>query len=62
MLTLSLMPSMASAWLVPRLGSFLAQHPQIELNLQSGTELVDFAREHEVDAALRSGAGALAGR
>lgn len=56
-LTLSLMSSMASAWLVPRLGSFLAQHPQIELNLQSGTSLVDFAREHEVDAALRSGAG-----
>ena len=56
-LTLSLIPSMASAWLVPRLGSFLAQHPQLELNLQSGTALVDFAREHEVDAALRSGSG-----
>lgn len=56
-LTLSLMPSMASAWLVPRLGSFLAQHPQLEVNLQSSVGLVDFARDHDVDAALRSGAG-----
>ncbi|MEO6064469.1 MAG: LysR substrate-binding domain-containing protein [Lysobacterales bacterium] len=56
-LTLSLVPSMASAWLVPRLGSFLAQHPQIEINLQSSVELVDFARDHDIDAALRAGSG-----
>src|SRR5690606_8184857 len=29
-LTISLLPSMASAWLLPRLGSFLAAHPAIE--------------------------------
>ncbi|MNI53407.1 Glycine cleavage system transcriptional activator [compost metagenome] len=34
-LTLSAVPSMASAWLVPRLGNFVAAHPQIEINLQS---------------------------
>lgn len=56
-LTLSLVPSMSSAWLVPRLGTFLARHPQIEINLQSSVELVDFARDHDVDAALRSGSG-----
>lgn len=56
-LTLSLVPSMSSAWLVPRLGAFLAGHPQIEINLQSSVELVDFARDHDVDAALRSGSG-----
>ncbi|MEP6632940.1 MAG: LysR substrate-binding domain-containing protein [Luteimonas sp.] len=56
-LTLSLLSSMASAWLVPRLGSFLAHHPQIELNLQSSTSLVDFSRDLDVDAALRSGSG-----
>ncbi|MEO6066092.1 MAG: LysR substrate-binding domain-containing protein [Lysobacterales bacterium] len=56
-LTLSVLPSMASAFLVPRLGGFLAQHPQLEINLQSGVGLVDFARDVEVDAALRSGAG-----
>ena len=34
-LTLSLMASMASSWLVPRLGGFVARHPQLELNLFS---------------------------
>lgn len=56
-LTLSVMPSMASAWLVPRLGAFLAAHPQLELNLLSSERLVDFDRDVEVDAALRMGRG-----
>lgn len=56
-LTLSLTPSMASAWLVPRLGSFLAAHPQLEISLQSSVALVDFDRHQGVDAALRIGRG-----
>jgi LysR family glycine cleavage system transcriptional activator len=56
-LTVSVMPSMASAWLVPRLGGFLAAHPQLELNLLSSERLVDFERAPEIDAALRMGAG-----
>jgi LysR family transcriptional regulator, glycine cleavage system transcriptional activator len=56
-LTVSLIPSMASAWLVPRLGDFLARHPRLEFSLQSSAELVDFSREHDIDAALRSGSG-----
>ena len=56
-LTLSLMPSFASSWLVPRLGRFLAAHPQLEINLQSSSELVDFERERGIDAALRFGRG-----
>lgn len=56
-LTISVVPSMASAWLVPRLGDFLAMHPQLELNLLSSERLVDFDREPEVDAALRMGRG-----
>jgi LysR family transcriptional regulator, glycine cleavage system transcriptional activator len=56
-LTLTLMPSMASAWLVPRLGSFLALHPQLELSLHSSVGLVDFAQDTHIDAALRSGQG-----
>lgn len=56
-LTLSAMPSMASAWLLPRLSGLLAAHPQLEINLQSTSDLVDFARESEVDAALRGGSG-----
>ncbi|QDH71576.1 LysR substrate-binding domain-containing protein [Marilutibacter alkalisoli] len=56
-LTLSVTPSMASAWLVPRLGGFLAAHPQVQINLQSTATAIDFEREREVDAALRIGRG-----
>lgn len=55
-LTVSLMASVASSWLVPRLPRFVAAHPEIELNLQSNTQLVDFARD-DVDCALRFGRG-----
>ena len=56
-LTLSVTPSMASAWLVPRLGGFLAAHPQVEINLQSQSAMVDFQRDTTIDAALRIGQG-----
>lgn len=56
-LTVSATASMASAWLVPRLSEFLAAHPQIEINLQSSSAVVDFARDTGVDAALRIGFG-----
>jgi len=56
-LTISLTPSMASAWLVPRLGDFLARHPQIEINLLSDQRLVDFERQPQIDASLRIGNG-----
>ncbi|WP_369978930.1 LysR substrate-binding domain-containing protein [Xanthomonas bundabergensis] len=56
-LTISLTPSMASAWLVPRLGDFLARHPQIEINLLSDQRLVDFERQPQIDASLRIGSG-----
>ena len=55
-LTLSMLPSFASSWLLPRLPRFVAQHPQLEINLQSGAGLVDFERD-AVDAALRYGPG-----
>nr|WP_263858597.1 LysR substrate-binding domain-containing protein [Coralloluteibacterium stylophorae] len=55
-LTLSLVPLVASGWLVPRLPGFVARHPDIGINLQSTTALVDFDRE-DVDAALRLGRG-----
>lgn len=56
-LTISIIPSMASSWLIPRLPGFLAAHPQLEFNLQSTAGLVDFSRETAIDAALRSGNG-----
>lgn len=55
-LSLSAMPSMASSWLLPRLPGFVARHPEVELNLHSAIELVDFA-DGRYDAALRYGAG-----
>ncbi|RPH69835.1 MAG: LysR family transcriptional regulator [Myxococcaceae bacterium] len=55
-LTLSVMPSVASSWLIPRLPAFTALHPEVELSLQSTTDVVDFERE-EVDAAIRFGPG-----
>ncbi|GAA4856616.1 LysR substrate-binding domain-containing protein [Luteimonas vadosa] len=56
-LGVSVTPTMASAWLVPRLGDFLAAYPQIEINLRSSANLVDFARDTDIDAALRIGRG-----
>ncbi|MDH5822580.1 LysR substrate-binding domain-containing protein [Luteimonas sp. RD2P54] len=60
-LTLSVVPSLASAWLLPRLPGFAAANPQLDLNLLSDAALVDFARAGDVDAALRSGGGAWPG-
>ncbi len=56
-LTITLMPSFASSWLVPRLPRFLAAHPQLETHLQSTIAVVDFARDTGVDAGLRYGPG-----
>lgn len=59
-LTLSASPGIMSGWLVPRLPRLVATHPELELNLQSGSTLVNFERE-PVDAALRYGRGEWAG-
>lgn len=56
-LTITLMPSFASSWLVPRLPRFLAAHPHIEINLQSTVNKVDFERQTDIDAGLRYGPG-----
>ncbi|MNG79356.1 Glycine cleavage system transcriptional activator [compost metagenome] len=55
-LTISTQPSFASSWLVPRLPDFNAQYPQIDIRVQSTSELVDLLRE-PVDIALRHGLG-----
>ncbi|WP_226467371.1 LysR substrate-binding domain-containing protein [Luteimonas panaciterrae] len=56
-LTVSATPSMSSNWLVPRLTSFLAAHPKIEINLLSSEAVVDFVSNDSIDAALRIGLG-----
>lgn len=55
-LTLSASPGIISSWLVPRLPRLVAAHPELELNLQSSSALVQFDRE-PVNAALRYGRG-----
>ena len=55
-LTLSASAGIISSWLVPRLPRLLAEHPELELNLQTGSALVNFDRE-AVDAAIRYGKG-----
>lgn len=55
-LTISTQPSFASGWLVPRLADFNAQHPEIDVRVQSTAELVDLHRD-PVDIALRHGLG-----
>ncbi|MFP2923831.1 LysR substrate-binding domain-containing protein [Pyxidicoccus sp. 3LG] len=56
-LTLTVLPSFATSWLVPRLPGFVDLHPRLEINLQSSVELVDFERETQIDAGLRYGRG-----
>jgi LysR family glycine cleavage system transcriptional activator len=55
-LTISSLSSFAARWLSPRIGSFIEQYPDIEVRLQSSTNLTDFARE-DVDVAIRFGGG-----
>jgi LysR family glycine cleavage system transcriptional activator len=56
MLTVSVMPSFAAKWLVPRLGFFHAAHPEIDLRIFATERLVDFDRE-DIDIAIRYGSG-----
>lgn len=55
-LTVSVLPSFAAKWLVPRLGRFQEQHPEIELHINAIDRLIDFARE-DVDLGIRHGLG-----
>lgn len=55
-LRLTVLPSFAMCWLVPRLGRFRALHPQVDLRLTTTAELWDFANEG-FDLAIRSGLG-----
>jgi LysR family glycine cleavage system transcriptional activator len=55
-LTVTVAPSFAAKWLVPRLGRFEGQHPQVDVWLSAGMEVVDFA-SGEIDLAIRYGTG-----
>jgi LysR family transcriptional regulator, glycine cleavage system transcriptional activator len=55
-LTVSVLPSFAAKWLVPRLPSFQALHPGIDVYLSASNARADFRRDN-VDVAIRHGKG-----
>jgi LysR family glycine cleavage system transcriptional activator len=55
-LTISVAPSFASKWLLPRLPEFSDRHPDIDLRISATVALADFKRD-KVDLAIRLGRG-----
>jgi len=54
--TVSMISSFATKWLLPRLSRFRTAHPEIEVRITTSTQLVDFNRD-DVDMAIRYGLG-----
>ena len=55
-LTVSVLPSFAAKWLVPRLGAIYSAHSEIEIRITASERLVDFGRD-DVDFGVRYGFG-----
>jgi LysR family transcriptional regulator, glycine cleavage system transcriptional activator len=55
-LVISTFASLATRWVMPRVQSFTTHFPDVDLQVQTSTRLVDFTRE-DVDIALRFGNG-----
>ena len=55
-LTMSVLPTIAAHWVVPRLGRFQAAYPQIVVEVDTDQDVVDFTRDG-VDLGIRSGLG-----
>jgi LysR family transcriptional regulator, glycine cleavage system transcriptional activator len=49
-------PGLGSSWLVSRLPTFRAEHPDVTIMLQASNEPIDFTRQ-DVDLAIRWGSG-----
>jgi LysR family glycine cleavage system transcriptional activator len=54
LLNLAVLPTLGTRWLIPRLGRFMAQHPQITVNFSARTEPFEFAGT-PFDAAIHFG-------
>lgn len=54
--TLSIIPSFGSRWLVPRLGKFLDRHADTEVRISASERLIDLASEG-IDLGIRYGFG-----
>ena len=59
-LTISVAPSFASKWLLPRLPGFSARYPDVELRISATVALAEFAKD-EADLAIRFGVGNYSG-
>jgi len=59
-LTIQCPPSFAPAWLVPRIGRFMASHPDIDLRIRAKPDPVDILR-NSVDVEIRYSLGETAG-
>ena len=57
---LTLPPSLAATWLIPRLATFEATAPEVDVQLVLSTRLVDLQRD-QVDLAIRHGRGSWSG-
>ncbi|MEQ8967924.1 MAG: transcriptional regulator GcvA [Azospirillaceae bacterium] len=55
-LTVTVPPSMASKWLLPRLERFRAREPEVDVRISATDRIVDLMHE-DVDLAVRYGAG-----
>jgi LysR family transcriptional regulator, glycine cleavage system transcriptional activator len=55
-LAITALPTIASQWLVPRLGAFQLAHPKLAVRLDTSMAVVDFAEE-PFDVGLRHGRG-----
>jgi LysR family transcriptional regulator, glycine cleavage system transcriptional activator len=55
-LRVSVIPSFAARWLLPRIGKFFAKHPEIDMDVIANNALADFKRD-DVDVAIRHGFG-----
>jgi LysR family glycine cleavage system transcriptional activator len=55
-LRVSVVPSFAARWLLPRIGGFLRAYPDVDLDVRSSMANVDFTRD-DADVAIRFGFG-----
>lgn len=60
MLSVTTTQSLASLWLIPRLGSFTRTHPDVDVRISADTRVLDLERDG-LDIAIRHGPPALAG-
>lgn len=55
-LSISTVPTLAGAWLSPRLGKFQMANPNLAVRLETSDDIVDFARE-DITVVIRAGLG-----